>query len=218
MYCCMNDFDLTEINNSNSDRVWIRTHLPAAEVGGEGKAHKIYAQDGLIIREVSLVTEPVDGYKNRIEAASKSSYGTPLLGWLTHGGNFKGWVERYIPDLAPFLYFEQQHEVFTNHCKHQAELITNGFYDMDAATINWAKTNDRYFTFDKDGVYPLDYKFRKLHFDINKGGYFMLLNNGYSIVNLKVRRLLSAAMQQDCRNIMSNAWLSVATDNLLTKE
>ncbi len=213
----MKNFDLDEINNTSLGRVWIRTELPEAEIGNEGKAHKIYSQDGLVIKEVCLTEEPSEEYKLRIEAAGKSSYGTPVLGWLTHEGQFRGWVERYIPDLAPFVYFQNQHEVFTRHCKHQAELIEMGFYDIDSATINWAEIDGRYFTFDKDGVFPLSRKFRKLNFDVTNGGYFRLLDNSYSIVNSKVRYIISSAMQQDCRDAMISAWLSIADGNLLSR-
>jgi len=92
-----------------------------------------------------------------------------------------------------------------------------GFYDIDSATINWAEIDGRYFTFDKDGVFPLSRKFRKLNFDITNGGYFRLLDNSYSIVNSKVRYIISSAMQQDCKDTMISAWLSIADGNLLSR-
>ncbi|MBK7973506.1 MAG: hypothetical protein IPK07_09605 [Deltaproteobacteria bacterium] len=123
------------------------------------KVHRIFRTvDDLLVKLVDLAPEHVDYYVERLLIAGEAPRTDPIEA-LVHDerGHFRGWAERYLPGLEPFRYFENEREVFAAHCERQCHLARRGYFDLDAATINYARRADgNVFTFDKDAVFRLD--------------------------------------------------------------
>jgi hypothetical protein len=170
------------------------------------KVHRIFrTRDGLLVKLVDLAPEHVDYYVERLKTAGEAPRTEPIEALVEDAeGRFRGWAERYLPDLAPFRYFEGEREVFAAHCERQCHLAERGYFDLDAATINYARRGDgSVFTFDKDAVFRLDslapceaafeaqgeWPFWKL----DGGSYFVLLRQSYRTVPAGVQHDISAA-------------------------
>lgn len=170
------------------------------------KVHRIFrTRDELLVKLVDLAPEHVDYYVERLRVAAAAPHTDPIEALVyDEAGRFRGWVERYLPALVPFRYFEGEREVFAAHCERQCHLARRGYFDLDAATINYARRPDgRVFTFDKDAVFRLtnlapceeafaaqgEWPFWKL----DGGSYFVLLRQSYRTVPAELQRDISAA-------------------------
>ncbi|MFN7951517.1 MAG: hypothetical protein U0610_07310 [bacterium] len=155
------------------------------------KVHRIFrTHDDLLVKRVDLRPAHVDYYLERLLVAGEAPCAEPIEALVVEHGRFCGWAERYLPNLVPFRYFEAERDVFRAHCARQQYLAQRGYFDLDAATINYARRADgSVFTFDKDAVFRLDSlepcqaafdeigesPFWKLH----GGTYFVLLRQSY---------------------------------------
>jgi len=169
------------------------------------KVGRIFAtRDQLLVKLVDLEPADVPYYVERLLVAGSSPFSDPIEALVEERGRFRGWVERYLPDLEPFRYFEAESEVFAAHCERQQYLASRGYFDLDAATINYARRADgRVFTFDKDAVFRLDSlapcedAFRAQgewpFWNLDGGSYFVLLRQSYRSIPLDVQRAISAA-------------------------
>jgi len=98
-----------------------------------------------------------------------------------------GWIEEFY-DSPLYKYFENEKELFKLHCIHQIYLSKLGYWDMDSATINYFKKNNK--LFDKSAVMPIK-KIKKIHID----GYFKLLNQSYKTINKKIQDKIKNAIK-----------------------
>ena len=95
--------------------------------------------------------------------------------------------------------------LFAAHCERQCHLARRGYFDLDAATINYARRADgNVFTFDKDAVFRLDNlapceeafaaQGEWPVWNLDGGSYFVLLRQSYRSVPAGVQRDISAAL------------------------
>lgn len=170
------------------------------------KVHRIFrTRDELLVKLVDLAPEHVDYYVERLLVAAAAPRTDPIEA-LVHDehGRFRGWAERYLPGLAPFRYFENEREVFAAHCERQCHLARRGYFDLDSATINYARrASGEVFTFDKDAVFrigdlaPCEEAFEAQgewpFWKLDGGSYFVLLRQSYRGVPADLERDISAA-------------------------
>ncbi len=155
------------------------------------KVHRIYrSHDDRLVKLVDLEPSHVEYYVERLQVAGNAPCANPIEAWVVEDGRFRGWVERFLPNLVPFRYFEAEREVFRAHCARQRYLAARGYFDLDAATINYARGADgAVFTFDKDAVFRLDSlapcedAFEAIgewpYWKLQGGTYFVLLRQSY---------------------------------------
>jgi len=98
-----------------------------------------------------------------------------------------GWIEEFV-DSPIYHYFENEKELFKLHCIHQIYLSKLGYWDMDSATINFFKINNK--LFDKSAVMPIR-KIKKIHID----GYFKLLNQSYKTISKEIQEKIKEAIK-----------------------
>lgn len=94
-------------------------------------------------------------------------------------GNYCGWIEKYSTSKI-YNDGENQLELFKQHCNNQIELAKFGFFDLDPATINFFKNNNK--NFDKGAVIPIK-QLDPVHWELPNGTYFKIINRCYIELN-----------------------------------
>lgn len=98
-----------------------------------------------------------------------------------------GWSEEKS-DSPIYHYFENEKELFRLHCEHQIYLSKLGYFDVDSATINFFKRDNK--LFDKSGVMPIS-KMENKHIEL----YFILLNQSYRTISKEIKDKIKAAFE-----------------------
>ena len=122
--------------------------------------------------------------------ASSSPVSNGLTGFF---GN--GWLEEFS-NSDIYKYNENEKELFKLHCDNEIYLAKLGYWDMDSATINFFKENNK--LFDKSAIIPISIIDLKYIL-----GYQKLLRQSYKTIPLIVQTKIETALfSKDPNKIM----------------
>ncbi|MDD5638836.1 MAG: class I SAM-dependent methyltransferase [Candidatus Pacebacteria bacterium] len=150
------------------------------------------------------------GLKIRINIARFSPISNGILGSIYRGKKLVGWIEEY--ENSPiYKNKENQIELFKLICEHTIFLAKLGYFDIDTATINFFKKNNK--LFDKGGIIhikQLDESVYGSSFDKRfEGWYFKLMRYSYDMISENIQKQIYNALKSKDSSVIENTFIGI---------